>query len=1088
MELFFYTADTAIPYVKTAAKKFVENVQEADGTNYLAIVTFHGDTAAVVSDFSTDPNAKIDAIESLSAQDNTRSVATGLQCANDLIDSIDAEGALKNVVLFTTGMTNAGDYSYSGPYNEDTVGNKWHRKDTQVKLYAYANSAYAVASTIKNHANLYTIGLFQTTDNMPSEGKEIVDFFKLFTLECATSPSHFYDVKDPNDLEFIFGQVAVDLKDSDGDGLPDVWELEGVTIDGEFIDLPAMGANPNVPDIFVEVDWMVKPKSNFLWFETSPEISLAPSENAMRMVYNVFKDHGIQLHIDVGPDSTDFVTGKTWGNFSGGNEIPYESSFDVVKDGYSHWNDVANNNFSSARTSVFKYCLFIDTYDGGTSSGIANNIPGQYFIAANQKWVRNTGDTGVAGTFMHELGHTLGLCHGGHTDTGEGNHTRYKPNYLSIMNYLFQTTGLVGTNEINYSEYRLPDLDENSLDENAGIDPNGLTVGTDLGTKFKRTNIFGTFEHTVQPVAFTSVDFNGWWGIDSDRVSVDLNGDGNKEILTASNDWDHIDFKGGNLGKEYAYIAGMDGPGEDFEETLQEAQLQEFIDAGTLGNKGAGSIESVGPVTVLAGISEQNFYIRVTNLTTEEETYHLSVDSNDIVGTLSKNVTIAGSDTELHYVDIPVPLVSNPIVGNYQITARLSYPDRDDVVKTFPVEVYNPSEEEKEALIEAIENDELDDLLPEDVIDAYQELLDETPSDPKPTTYTVTVKTSPATGGTVSGGGSYDEGKSVTVKAVANSNYRFVGWTENGTTISTNATYEFTAEANRSLTAVFEPNSSGDGGGFTPSNPSYQITTSTTTNGTVTVTPAFAKSGTKITITATPNDGYTTDSVTVTRGNGNSVSVTDNGDGTYTFTMPASQVTVSVTFVAIEMPWVNPFTDVFESDWFYDGVAYVAQNGLMQGVGGGKFNPSGTTTRGMIVTILYRLEGEPTVSQSTFTDVATGQWYTDAVAWAAANKIVEGYGNNTFGPNDDITREQMATILYRYAVYQGYDVRGLANLSGYTDVGTVSDWALTAMRWANSEGLITGRTTTTLVPKDNAIRAEAATIFMRFCQDVAGLG
>lgn len=185
--------------------------------------------------------------------------------------------------------------------------------------------------------------------------------------------------------------------------------------------------------------------------------------------------------------------------------------------------------------------------------------------------------------------------------------------------------------------------------------------------------------------------------------------------------------------------------------------------------------------------------------------------------------------------------------------------------------------------------------------------------------------------------------------------------------------------------------------------------------------------------------------------------------------------------------WVNPFTDVSESDWFYDGVTYAAQNGLMQGVGGDKFNPSGTTTRGMIVTILYRLEGEPTVSQTAFTDVAAEQWYTDAVAWAAANKIVEGYGNGNFGPNDSITREQIATILYRYAVYKGYDVSGLANLSSYTDAGTVSSWALTAVRWTNSKGLITGRTTTTLVPKGTTTRAEAATILMRFCQNVAGL-
>lgn len=375
-----------------------------------------------------------------------------------------------------------------------------------------------------------------------------------------------------------------------------------------------------------------------------------------------------------------------------------------------------------------------------------------------------------------------------------------------------------------------------------------------------------------------------------------------------------------------------------------------------------------------------------------------------------------------------------------------------------------------------------------EVIYPDSDSLDSSPSTPS---YQINALANPSTGGRVwiqgadSSSGTFEEGTSVTVMAEANSGYRFVRWTENSTTVSADAIYTFNATKDRTPTAVFEW--SGSGGGYMPSNPSYQITVPPTSNGTVTVMPTSAKSGTKVTITATPDSGYTVGSVTVKDSSGKNISVTDNGNGTYTFAMPTSQVTVSVAFVTIEAPWVNPFTDMSESDWFYDGVAYVAQNGLMQGVGDGKFNPSGTTTRGMIVTILYRLENEPTVSQLTFTDVVAGQYYTEAVAWAAVNKIVEGYGNNTFGPNDDITREQMATILYRYAVYKGYDVSGLADLSGYTDAGSISSWAVTAMRWANSEGLIGGRTTTTLIPKGTAIRAEAATILMRFCQSVAGL-
>ena len=158
---------------------------------------------------------------------------------------------------------------------------------------------------------------------------------------------------------------------------------------------------------------------------------------------------------------------------------------------------------------------------------------------------------------------------------------------------------------------------------------------------------------------------------------------------------------------------------------------------------------------------------------------------------------------------------------------------------------------------------------------------------------------------------------------------------------------------------------------------------------------------------------------------------------------------------------------------------------MMDGIGNNLFSPNGTTTRAMIVTILHRLENQPASGSSTFTDVPANQWYTNAVAWAAANGIVDGYGDGRFGPNDTITREQMAAILYRYAQFKGYDVSNTGNLSGYTDAAQVSEWARTAMGWANAQGLITGNTATTLNPTGSATRAEVATILMRFVENVA---
>ena len=139
----------------------------------------------------------------------------------------------------------------------------------------------------------------------------------------------------------------------------------------------------------------------------------------------------------------------------------------------------------------------------------------------------------------------------------------------------------------------------------------------------------------------------------------------------------------------------------------------------------------------------------------------------------------------------------------------------------------------------------------------------------------------------------------------------------------------------------------------------------------------------------------------------------------------------------------------------------------------------------MIVTILYRLENQPAAGSANFTDVPAGQWYTSPIAWAAANGIVGGYGDGRFGPNDTITREQMAAILYRYAQFKGYDVSNTGDLSRYADASQVSDWARTAIGWANAQGLITGNTATTLNPTGSATRAEVATILMRFVENVA---
>ena len=274
---------------------------------------------------------------------------------------------------------------------------------------------------------------------------------------------------------------------------------------------------------------------------------------------------------------------------------------------------------------------------------------------------------------------------------------------------------------------------------------------------------------------------------------------------------------------------------------------------------------------------------------------------------------------------------------------------------------------------------------------------------------------------------------------------------------------------------------------------SYEITVADTDNGSISV-DKYATEGEKVTLTVSPDKAYKLDELTVTA-NGKDVELTDNGDGTYTFTMPSSKVQISATFVEdenYEEPTPEepssdmPFGDVNTGDWFYDVVKYAYDNGLMTGTSATTFEPNTTTTRGMIVAILNRLEGNPTAADAGFADVNSGDWYADAVNWAASVGIVNGYSDTQFGPNDPITREQMAAILYNYAEYKGYDVSARADISSYDDAANVSDWAIESVQWANAMGLVNGMTDTTLDPQGNATRAQIAAILSRYLTGING--
>ncbi len=237
-------------------------------------------------------------------------------------------------------------------------------------------------------------------------------------------------------------------------------------------------------------------------------------------------------------------------------------------------------------------------------------------------------------------------------------------------------------------------------------------------------------------------------------------------------------------------------------------------------------------------------------------------------------------------------------------------------------------------------------------------------------------------------------------------------------------------------------------------------------------------------IDATPNTGYKVKSVTVVDKYNDSIKVYESSTANrYYFTMPDSNVTVKVEFTPRVMS--NPFTDVRSTDWFSDAVNYVYSEGIMDGTSVYMFSPNNATSRGMLVTILWRLAGQPVVTGTSFSDVSSSAYYYYAVLWASKYGIVDGLGNNMFGPDQAITREQFAVILYRYAQHCGYSTSANSTLVGYADSNKISSYALTAMRWACGAGLFEGDERANLNPQGQTTRAAAAKLLMTFQENVA---
>jgi hypothetical protein len=331
------------------------------------------------------------------------------------------------------------------------------------------------------------------------------------------------------DLPLLVPSVITPLgRDSDGDGLPDVWERNGYTVDGVFVDLPALGANPRRKDLFVWMDYMVRASGT----------SLAPSQAVIDNIKAVFANAPV-----ANPDGTTGITIHPLLKF----QVPFAETLGSADDENRVWVDfdaVKALHFPAAYAKSFRYMIWANSYEESSSSGLARGIPATDFLVTLGLWSDQGGtDWEKLGTFVHELGHCLGLTHGG------ADHDNYKPNYLSVMNYFFQTTGLykngvwgdTSQNPLLFDYQRIdtPALDENNLDEPAGLG----TGAAGYGTKYYGPGASGEF---FVSNASGQIDWNRNSFYET-GVVADINGDGARNQLIAQNNWPHINYGAGGL-------------------------------------------------------------------------------------------------------------------------------------------------------------------------------------------------------------------------------------------------------------------------------------------------------------------------------------------------------------------------------------------------------------------------------------------------------------------------------------------------------------------------------------------------------------
>ena len=1158
-----YTADSAIDEVKKTSQKFISDLIQSEGNNKVAVISY-GDEVSLISDFTSNLNELNDRIGGLTELGNTRNMTGALEKAYELLSGVTSEGAIKNTVLVTTGFMNEGAYNYTGEFSEDTVGSRWRRMDTQIRLYAYANSALEAASDVKEISSLYVLGIFDTMNDIRDESKDVAELFKLTAKTLATSENYFYEVDDIDALEFRFGEVAEDISHDTslaripfkfGNQSSECFYTDEYFAQSSYVYNQSLGTmslafalsafgtgdyktySKNAKDLLQKIGCKSEAIETNYWFTVKPSTdSIGVIIGSKKIKVNNSDCTLIALAVRGGGYEQEWASNFTIGRtgqhegFDTAKNNVLEKLQDYVKSqnitgdvkflitGYSRAAATANlvggamdSDFPISKEiaydydDIYTYCfetpagaltsevkntkLMFEDKDSGIRYPRYNNIfsilnssdPVPYVAPAamgfcrygvdkylpsqqsdaNYKYRRAnmlsylsklTSDEYIVDNFQMKkisvepeykivLGNVIVVPKAVIKDDLKNNYSQgvYLSNYLTLISKEFLRSR---NNYVDNYENEIREIcsimfgsEQSQIDK---LIDSLISQAKDEWPSFVASLLWNSGYKNDEAAAFQmlsdwlkkAVDDAGITDYDEatlNRVGINITD------LLAAIATNHANYlasgiaNGSGLGKAHypdlclAWMQSMDSnywnPNKATFNTGSYRIVRINCEVDVQVNNSEG--EKVAEI-----INEEPQTLNDSEIISSinddgEKVVILPIDEDYTIG------IVARSDDEVHYGIDEYCAVS----GDYTRVLKYESVKLNKGEKlTGIVPAY--SEEEIDDDLELMDGSDTKYRLiaPNGEEVKTMEIAGEEATDEY---YSIKVTSSDEEKGIAMGTGMRQYGNYAQVEATAFDGYKFLGWFEGGKKISDSTIYRFQVIEDVELIAKFDSIEEADS----------------------------KSSDKKVAPSDSPKPSET-------------IKPSEEPKPSESTQPPHADTCPSKKFVDMNDT---------EGKWYHEGVDYALTKGYMAGMSDTTFNPSGNVTRAQITQILYAAEGKPAVSgNSTFTDVKAGKWYTDAVIWAASKDVVAGYPDGTFKPDKNVTREELATILYKYTMTKKDNMDITSDvLAKFPDVSHLHQYAVTPMEWAVSHNLISG-TNKGLEPRDTATRAQIAVILQAY--------